>query len=301
MAGVGDFCFLFMPPGSRSRKKPDAASRRRRKELPAETGASRESIGARFSRWRHQGFRTSSFNTVYGIFLLGPAWVLTQTFFGLFSQASSEQPFWKGEEFWFFSLGAALWLLWFIGSFWAMGGPRPLRIYVFGHELTHAIWVWLWGGKVYEKQWWSRDGGYIVTDTHNFWIALAPYFYPLYSLVVVVAFGIGSLFYNLTNSTVSFLMMTPLQWLFLLLGATWAFHLTFTIWMIPKGQTDLTSHGVFFSLVIIYLMNVILLSVFLVVAAPDLSFFSYAGDLLHHAEDFSEMIWNGVVNYFTAP
>jgi hypothetical protein len=96
-------------------------------------------------------------------------------------------------------------------------------------------------------------------------------------------------------------MMTPLQWLFLLLGATWAFHLTFTIWMIPKGQTDLTSHGVFFSLVIIYLMNVILLSVFLVVAAPDLSFFSYAGDLLHHAEDFSEMIWNGVVNYFTAP
>ena len=148
-----------------------------------------------------------------------------------------------------------------------------MRLYVFGHELTHAIWVWLWGGKVYEKQWWSRDGGYIVTDTHNFWIALAPYFYPLYSLVVVLAFGIGSLFYDLTNSTATFLLMTPLQWLFLLLGATWAFHLTFTVWMIPKGQTDLSSHGTFFSLVIIYLMNVILLSVFLVVAAPELSLF----------------------------
>jgi hypothetical protein len=290
-----------MPSGSQSRKKSSAASRRRQKELPADLADPRESIGERLSRWRHRGFRTASFNAIYGVFLLGPAWVLTQTFFGLFSEVSAKRPFWTCEEFWFFSLGAALWLLWFIGGFWAMGGPRPLRVYVFGHELTHAIWVWLWGGRIYQRQWWSRDGGYIVTDTHNFWIALAPYFYPLYSLVVVLAFGIGSLFYDLTRSTVTFLMMTPLQWLFLLLGATWAFHLTFTIWMIPKGQTDLTSHGTFFSLVFIYLMNVMLLSVFLVVAAPELSFFSFARELLHHAEDSSEMIYNGVRGYFAPP
>jgi hypothetical protein len=290
-----------MPPGSRSTKKSGAASRRRRKALPAEVEAPGESIGERVSRWWHRGFRTSSFNTIYGLFLLGPAWVLTQTFFGLFSQASVKRPFWSGEEFWFFSLGAALWLLWFIGSFWAMGGPRPLRVYVFGHELTHAIWVWLCGGKVYEKQWWSREGGYIVTDTHNFWIALAPYFYPLYSLVLVVVFGVGSLFYDLTSSSATFLMMTPLQWLFLLLGASWGFHLTFTIWMIPMGQTDLTTHGTFFSLVIIYLMNVILLSVFLVVAVPELSFFAFGREMLHHAEDFSEMVWNGATGYFSAP
>jgi len=290
-----------MPPGSRSKKKPAAAPRRRRKELPAEVAEPGESIGERLSRWWHRGFRTSSFNAIYGLFLLGPAWVLTQTFFGLFSQASVKAPFWSGEEFWFFSLGAALWLCWFMGSFWAMGGPRPLRVYVFGHELTHAIWVWLCGGKVYEKQGWSPEGGYIVTDTHNFWIALAPYFYPLYSLVVVLGFGVGSLFYDLTNSTVTFLMMTPLQWLFLLLGATWAFHLTFTLWMIPMGQTDLTSHGTFFSLVIIYLMNVLLLSVVLVVAAPELSFSSYARALLHHAEDFSEMISATVKAHFAAP
>jgi hypothetical protein len=71
--------------------------------------------------------------------------------------------------------------------------------------------------------------------------------------------------------------------------------------MIPKGQTDLTSHGTFFSLVFIYLMNVILLSVFLVVAAPELSFFSFARELLHHAEDSSEMIYNGVHGYFAPP
>ncbi|MEI9960181.1 MAG: hypothetical protein WDM76_03325 [Limisphaerales bacterium] len=26
--------------------------------------------------------------------------------------------------------------------------PKPMWIYVFGHELTHALWTWLFGGKV---------------------------------------------------------------------------------------------------------------------------------------------------------
>jgi len=48
-------------------------------------------------------------------------------------------------------------------------------------------------------------------------------------------------------------------------------------------------------------MNVILLSVVLIVAAPELSFSSYARALFHHAEDFSEMISTTVKAYFTAP
>src|ERR1700759_2717707 len=98
------------------------------------------------------------------------------------------------------------------------------------------------GGKVTDFKV-EREGGYILTDTHNFWIALAPYFYPLYSLVVVIAFGIASLFWDFTGVSETFMLMTPMQWMFLLLGASWAFHLSFTIWMIPKGQTDLTYHG----------------------------------------------------------
>ena len=56
-------------------------------------------------------------------------------------------------------------------------------LYVFGHELTHALWVWLMGGRVSRFRV-GRDGGHIVTDKNNFWIALAPYFFPLYSLLV---------------------------------------------------------------------------------------------------------------------
>lgn len=229
-------------------------------------------------------------NTVIGVFLLPVAWVFTQTFFGVFSRAGHKAAFWTNEEFWFFGLGAALWTLWFFGSIWAMGRPRPLRAYVFGHELTHAIWVWLWGGKVSAFEV-SREGGYILTDTHNFWIALAPYFYPLFSFVVIFGYGVASLFWNITRVEETFMFMTPLQWLFLLLGATWAFHLSFTIWMIPKGQSDLTYHGTFFSLVIIYLMNLLLLAVFLIVAARDLSFAAFGRELLKNTENFSAAVW----------
>jgi hypothetical protein len=230
-------------------------------------------------------------NTVIGFFLLPVAWLLTQTFFGAFSRATVEHGFWASEEFWFFTLGAALWILGFFGSIWSLGRPWPLRAYVFGHELTHAIWVWAWGGKVSHFEV-TRDGGHILTDTHNFWIALAPYFYPLYSLVVIFSYGVASLFYNVASATDTMLFMTPLQWLFLLLGGTWAFHLSFTIWMIPKGQSDLTYHGTFFSLVIIYLMNLLILAVFLIVVAPEISFASFGRELVGNAEDFSAIVWS---------
>ena len=228
---------------------------------------------------------------IWGLFLLAVAFVLTQTFFGLFTKVDKDRAFWTGEEFWFFALGSTtLWTLWFFGSIWTMGSPRPLRAYVFGHELTHAIWVWLWGGRVSHFEV-TREGGYILTDTHNFWIALAPYFYPLYSFVVILGFGAASLFWDFTRLEDTLLFMTPVQWLFLLLGATWAFHLSFTVWMIPKGQTDLTYHGTFFSLVIIYLMNLLLLTAFLIVIARELTFAGYFHDLLENSRHFAEIAW----------
>ncbi len=224
-------------------------------------------------------------NSVIAVFLFPVAGILSWTFFSAFSR-TAQNGFWASEEFWFFTLGAVLWTLWFYGSIWALGEPRPLRLYVFGHELTHAIWVWLMGGRVTQFRV-SRDGGHILTDTHNFWIALAPYFYPIYSLAVIVVYGVLSLFYKLEGNHVAILWVTPLQWLFLIMGATWAFHFTFTCWMIPKGQSDLTYHGTFFSLVIIYIMNVVVLSVFLVIAAPEVTAASFGRELLENTVDFS--------------
>ena len=155
---------------------------------------------------------------VIAIFLLPLCAVLSQTFFTVFARATVTQRLWAGEEFWFFSLGAVLWLIAFFGL------PRPMLVYVFGHELTHAVWVLLMGGRVSRFRV-GREGGHIVTDRNNFWIALAPYFFPLYSIIVIGAYGTLSLFFNVQPYG---------RLLYGLIGATWAFHFTFTCWMIPK-------------------------------------------------------------------
>jgi hypothetical protein len=211
---------------------------------------------------------------VFAIFLLPICGVLTQTFFTAFARATVAQRLWAGEEFWFFSLGAVLWLIAFFGL------PRPILVYVFGHELTHALWVWLMGGRVSRFRV-ASDGGHVVTTKANFWIALAPYFFPMYSILAIAVYGALSLFLN----------MQPYgRLLYAVIGATWAFHFTFTCWMIPKNQTDLTDQGTFFSLVVIYLMNLLLLTVMLILASPQITFASFGADLLANLGNFTKWV-----------
>ncbi len=216
-------------------------------------------------------------NTVVGFFLLIPAWILSKTFFGSFSRAAVEQEFWATEEFWFFCYGAVLWGLAFAGSLWIYGRPRLLRLYVLGHEMTHGVWSFAMGGRVSEMKV-GLEGGYVITDKLNVWIALAPYFHPIYSMLVIAGFSVAGLFWDIKDRV---------DVMFALLGVTWAFHLSFTCWMIPKGQSDLRQFGTFYSLVIIYLINLLLLCVLLVLSAPGISVKAFFGDLLGNLEEFS--------------
>ena len=178
--------------------------------------------------------------------------VLTETFFSVFARAGMSDHFWLPEEFWFFSLGALLWLVAFFGL------PRPRWLYVFGHELTHALSVMFLGGRVHRFQV-SADGGHVLADRTNTLIALAPYFFPIYSVLAIVVYGIFGLFLDVTP-------YRPI--LYAVIGATWTMHLSFTCWMIPKGQPDLHYGGTFFSLVLIYVVNLALLAMLLVIASP---------------------------------
>lgn len=208
---------------------------------------------------------------IVGLFLLPPAWVLTQTFFTAFARTTLHDQFWLTEEFWFFSLGVVLWLVTFFGL------PRPLWLYVFGHELTHAIWVLIMGGRVHKFHV-GRDGGHILADRTNTWIALAPYFFPVYSVLAIAVYGLCGLFFDVAPYR---------QLLYAVIGVTWAFHLSFTCWMIPKGQPDLHYGGTFFSLILIYLLNLALLAVLLIIASPQITWLGFGKELLQNAVDFT--------------
>jgi hypothetical protein len=127
--------------------------------------------------------------------------------------------------------------------------PRPMWIYVAGHELTHAVWAWLFGGRVAGIRVTSR-GGHVDVSKTNFVIALAPYFFPFYAVLVVLVFLVLRLMFG----------WEPLEvWFLLLLGAAYAFHLTLTGHILKTRQSDITEHGCVFSSVIIFLGNTLVL------------------------------------------
>jgi hypothetical protein len=135
--------------------------------------------------------------------------------------------------------GAACWLVIFLML------PKPMWVYVLGHELTHALWAWLFGGQV-KKLKVSSSGGHVVVTKHNFLIVLAPYFFPLYAVLVVLVFSLGNWIWDWRSGLV---------WFHLVLGAACAFHVTLTWHTLQTQQSDITSQGWLFSAVIIFLGN----------------------------------------------
>lgn len=118
---------------------------------------------------------------------------------------------------------------------------KPLTTYVFGHELTHALAGILSGAKVKSFSV-ASSGGSVVMDKRTPFIALAPYFVPIYTLIVIALYLILSLFFNTNNYF----------WLFAFgCGLTLAFHYALTYFAITKGQSDLEHYGKYFSIVII--------------------------------------------------
>jgi hypothetical protein len=75
------------------------------------------------------------------------------------------------------------------------------------------------------------------------------------------------------------------------IGATWAFHLVFTIAMIVRGQPDLEYGGVFFSIVLIYLLNLALICVLLVALSPVADWSGFARGVLWSAQEVSSEIF----------
>lgn len=145
--------------------------------------------------------------------------------------------------------------------------PKPMWLYVFGHELTHALWVWLFGGRVKKFKATAR-GGHVVVDRTNFLISLAPYFFPLYAVIVVATFLAGHMIWGWQNFFV---------WFHLLVGAAYAFHVTLTAHILKTQQSDITSQGYLFSAVVIFLGNVLVLLLGLPLLTAKVDLFTMLG------------------------
>jgi hypothetical protein len=141
--------------------------------------------------------------------------------------------------------GAAAWMLVYTLF------PRPMWLYVAGHELTHAASTWLFGGRV-RKIRVTAEGGHVVMSKTNFVIALAPYFFPFYVAVVLLMFMVAHLVWPWSRLEVWFLAS---------LGAAYAFHVTLTGHILKTRQSDITEHGYLFSASIIFLGNTLVLLV----------------------------------------
>lgn len=126
-------------------------------------------------------------------------------------------------------------------------GVLSRRLYVFGHELTHALAAWSHGGKVHGFKV-GDQGGHVDLSHSNALIALAPYFVPLYTALVVFLYRL-LLWWN-----------PGLGWnaaYYFLMGLTLSFHLIFTFdCLFNHEQPDLAAAGgAVFSISLIGLAN----------------------------------------------
>lgn len=140
--------------------------------------------------------------------------------------------------------------------FWAL--PAPVRLYVLAHELTHALWGALLGARISGLRV-AGTGGYVKLSQSNWLIALAPYFFPLYTFIIILAYYLLLIFFDLRPYA--------LVWLGLV-GFTLGFHWVFTIYALAQDQQDVRDYGRLFSFGAIYLINMLGVCLVLLMVSP---------------------------------
>lgn len=205
---------------------------------------------------------------VLGLLLIPVCLIVSLTFIELIYRATRSGDLWHVDGFWFFFAGCFFWKC----MAWMKCQPRVL--YVFAHEFTHLITARLSGGRIHG---WhvSDEGGYVETDKTSTLITLSPYLVPLYTLLVFAVYALVGAFTNLqaeyqlqiSSLTIGF----KWAWVFyFLVGATWFFHLTFTLEVLKTEQSDLLHNGEFFSMMVIFLGNLAILGALFITASPSL-------------------------------
>lgn len=156
----------------------------------------------------------------------------------------------------------------------------PNRAYVFGHELTHAAAAWVSGGQVKGFKVGANKGS-VATNKITAFIALAPYFIPVYAVLWAAGYGVASFFWD----------VRPWGGLFFFgLGATLTFHLVFTVNVLKIKQSDIQLVGPVLALALIVLANLTVIAGVMALLAPEARFGSYLAQGFQHSKQFYQAI-----------
>lgn len=157
---------------------------------------------------------------------------------------------------------------------------KPLRTYVFGHELTHALAALMIGGRVKKFRVSKNSGSVHLTKTNAF-VALAPYCFPLYTALLILGFYTAGFFWPVDRWEGIFVYA---------LGLTLAFHFFLTIYAMLQDQPDISQSGLFFSLVVIFLSNVVISAFVLSLLSPKISMRHFARNSWQNAQQVCRLI-----------
>ena len=191
------------------------------------------------------------FGFLLALFLLPACIAVT---INIYNQLSRVHNFSKSQTF--FIWGLVAYLLFHIIFY------KPDRFYILGHESMHALATLLSGGRVKSIKV-SKKGGSTTTTKTNTFIYLAPYFFPVYTIIIALAYFLASFFYDISKWTNLFMF---------LVGCSLSFHLVLTVDFLKVKQPDLVQSGYLVSLFLIYIVNVSIATYILSLIFYDVSF-----------------------------
>jgi membrane-associated HD superfamily phosphohydrolase len=97
----------------------------------------------------------------------------------------------------------------------------------------------------------------VATDKSNAIVELGPYFIPIYAIIITVVYFVIASSYNINGSTFVFLI-----------GFALAFHIISTIEVMKIRQPDIVKSGYFFSIILVYVLNIIVMSLIFAMIFP---------------------------------
>ena len=156
---------------------------------------------------------------------------------------------------------------------------KPTFLYVLGHEAVHAGVAWLFGAKISSFQV-SKEGGAVGMDKSNVVIELSPYFVPIYAILITLVYFVLLASYNINGSIFVFLI-----------GFALAFHIISTIEIMKVKQPDFVKSGYFFSIVLVYLLNIMVIALMFGLVFPSFHIKSFFLDFLTD----SKAVYFGIV------